>query len=128
MSPIDNRIEQSDSPATLARAVCKDSYEERPRHRAHKSKTAGNIVIPRGPVTLPVCRGCRGEGCPDCDCGFVVDDETEDSDCQFAPGSEEKIAVLSARYHAGKEMWLTGDRTEQFAVAVVDWAFDEDDD
>lgn len=131
----DDRIEQSDGPATLCRALRKDEYEDRPSHMPHKSKSAGNVSIPRGPVTLPVCPKCGNEqqrtdggylrpedlAC-DCDCGFVVDEETALFPCDFPPGSDEKMAVVAARYRLGFDPFLAGDRSEQFAVAVAAWA------
>lgn len=138
MSPHDNRVEQSASPVTLARALRKDCYEERSCSR--QSKFAANASVSRSPTTLPLCPKCRNEQqrgpgvylrpedltC-DCDCGFVVDDETAMFPCDFPPGSPEKMAVLSARYHAGKRLWRDGDRREQFSVALVAWACGDDD-
>jgi len=133
MSPTDDRVEQSASPTTMARALRKDYYEERSCSR--QSKFAANASVSRSPTSLPLCPKCRNEQhrgpggylrpedltC-DCDCGFVVDDDTALFPCDFPPGSPEKMAVVSARYRLGLAPFLEGDRSEQFSEALVAWA------
>jgi len=106
----DDRIEQSASPTTMARALRREVYQTR-SHQPIKS-ICSRVHTPKSLPGLPVCPKCHGELDADCDCnaGFKVEFDEAAMPTRFNPGSAERVAIYNARSQHGLPMRVPGDK------------------